>query len=197
MPRVSLIQIISAPFARLSLFRIISFTLAGGDVFQTIPATYAFYKKQWVKRKLSPACFFYAVARYMTIISLITNGIGFYATYFTPATCQSFYMVPNVTAMLAGMAVQILVFIRTYAISGRAKSVRYGLGSVLLLGFPVQTQIPGSHNLVLTLDSRLFREDAKEGFFMRTSRTGILCSSHSTSYVSVLMREGIAIIALI
>ncbi|KAJ6506959.1 hypothetical protein C8R45DRAFT_514148 [Mycena sanguinolenta] len=138
MPPVSLIRIISAPFARLSLFRIISFTLAGGDVFQTIPATYAFYKKQWVKRKLSPACVFYAVARYMTIISLVTNGIGFYGTHFTPATCQSFYMLPNVTAMLAGMAVQILVFIRTFAISGRAKSVWYGLGSVLLLGFPVQ-----------------------------------------------------------
>ncbi|KAF7349816.1 putative Transmembrane protein [Mycena venus] len=138
MPPVSLIHIISAPFARLSLFRIISFTLAGGDVFQTIPATYAFYKKQWVKRKLSPACFFYAVARYMTIISLVTNGIGFYGTHFTPATCRSFYMLPNVTAMLAGMAVQILVFIRTYAISGRSKSVWYGLGSVLLLGFPVQ-----------------------------------------------------------
>ncbi|KAJ7450506.1 hypothetical protein B0H11DRAFT_2331074 [Mycena galericulata] len=132
MPPVSLIHIISDPFsAKLSLFRIISFTLAGGDVFQTIPDTYAFYKKQWVKRKLSPACFFYAGARYMTIISLVTNGIGpwgilvietiitvdynalgFYETHFTPATCQSFYMTPNVTAMLAGMAVQILVFIR-------------------------------------------------------------------------------------
>ncbi|KAJ7114255.1 hypothetical protein C8R44DRAFT_929027 [Mycena epipterygia] len=89
-----------------------SFTLAGGDVFQTIPGTYAFYKRQWVNRKLSPACFFYAVARYMTIISLVTNGIGFYGTHFTPATCQPFYMLPNVTAMLAGMAVQILVFIR-------------------------------------------------------------------------------------
>ncbi|KAF7349997.1 putative Transmembrane protein [Mycena venus] len=138
MSPVSLIHIISAPFARLSLLRIISFTLASGDVFQTIPATYAFYKKQWVKRKLSPACFFYAVARYMTILSLVTNGIGFYGTHFTPATCQSFYMLPNVTAMLAGMAVQILVFIRTYAISGRSKFVWYGLGSVLLLGFPVQ-----------------------------------------------------------
>ncbi|KAJ7796237.1 hypothetical protein B0H14DRAFT_2916051 [Mycena olivaceomarginata] len=146
MPPVSLIHIISAPFARLSLFRIMYFlTLAGGDVFQTIPATYAFYKKQWVKRKLSPACFLrcgslvgVSILSRMSIISLATNGIGFYGTHFTPATCQSFYMLPNVTAMLAGMAVQILVFIRTYAISGRAKSVRYGLGSVLLLGFPVQ-----------------------------------------------------------
>ncbi|KAJ7868309.1 hypothetical protein B0H13DRAFT_2558844 [Mycena leptocephala] len=128
----------SAPFARLSLFRIISFTLAGGDVFQTIPGTYALYKKQWVNRRLNPMCFFYAMARYMTIISLVSNGIGFYGTHFTPATCQSFYMLPNVTAMLAGMAVQILVFIRTYAISGRSKFVWYGLGSFLLLGFPVQ-----------------------------------------------------------
>ncbi|KAJ7244655.1 hypothetical protein B0H12DRAFT_1129179 [Mycena haematopus] len=108
----------SVPFTRLSLFRVISFTLAGGDVFQTIPGTYAFYKNQWIKRRLSPTCF--------------------YGTHFTTAKCQSFYMLPNVTAMLAGMAVQSLVFIRTYAISGRSKFVWYGLGSVLLLGFPVQ-----------------------------------------------------------
>ncbi|KAJ7883783.1 hypothetical protein B0H13DRAFT_919695 [Mycena leptocephala] len=137
MPAI-LIQKLSTPFARLSIFRIISFTLAGGDVFQTIPRTYAFYKKQWDNRKLSPACFFYAVARYMTIISLISNGIGFYGKHFTLATCKPFYMLPNITAMLAGMAVQILVFIRTYAISGHSKYVWYGLGSVLLLGFPVQ-----------------------------------------------------------
>ncbi|KAJ7692534.1 hypothetical protein B0H17DRAFT_1061203 [Mycena rosella] len=138
MPALSLITIHSLSFARYNLFRIISFTLAGGDVFQTIPGTYALYKKQWVKRKLSPVCFFYAMARYMTIISLVTNGVGFYGKHFTLETCQSFYMVPNVTAMLAGMAVQILVFIRTYAISGRSKFVLYGLGSFLLLGFPVQ-----------------------------------------------------------
>jgi hypothetical protein len=40
-----------------------SFTLAGGDVFQTIPGTYALYKKQWVNRRLNPMCFFYAMAR--------------------------------------------------------------------------------------------------------------------------------------
>ncbi|KAJ6630045.1 hypothetical protein B0H10DRAFT_1109116 [Mycena sp. CBHHK59/15] len=58
--------------------------------------------------------------------------------HFTPATCKRFYMLPNVTAMLAGMAAQILVFIRTYAISANSTFVCYGLGSVLLLGFPVQ-----------------------------------------------------------
>lgn len=42
-------------------------------------------------------------------------------------------------AVLAGMAVQVLVYIRTLAISGRSKYVRFGLGLILLLGFPVQT----------------------------------------------------------
>ncbi|KAF7328935.1 putative Transmembrane protein [Mycena venus] len=41
-------------------------------------------------------------------------------------------------SVLAGIAVQVLVYIRTLAISGRSNYVRYGLGSVLLLGFPVQ-----------------------------------------------------------
>ncbi|KAJ6615116.1 hypothetical protein B0H10DRAFT_85552 [Mycena sp. CBHHK59/15] len=123
---------------KFSLFRIISFTLAGGDVIQTIPGTFALYKKSWVSRRLSPVCFFYAMARYMTILSLISNGIGFYGTKFTYKTCKPWYMLPNITAMLAGMAVQILVFIRTFAISGRSKYAWFGLGAVLLLGFPVQ-----------------------------------------------------------
>ncbi|KAJ7481660.1 hypothetical protein FB451DRAFT_134163 [Mycena latifolia] len=119
-------------------FRIISFTLAGADVLQTIPGTYSLYKKQWVNRTLSPVCFFYACARYLSIISLVTNGIGFYGTHYTLQTCKPFYMLPNITAMLAGMAVQILVFIRTYAISGRSNITYYGLGSIMLLGFPIQ-----------------------------------------------------------
>ncbi|KAJ6511406.1 hypothetical protein C8R47DRAFT_1094953 [Mycena vitilis] len=124
--------------SKANIFRVISFSLAGGDVLQTIPGTVQLYRKQWRLRTLSPVCFFYAVARYMTIISLITNGIGFYGTTFTAASCKPFYMVPNVTAMLAGMAVQILIFIRTYAISGRSALVYWGLGVILLMGFPVQ-----------------------------------------------------------
>ncbi|KAJ7093969.1 hypothetical protein B0H15DRAFT_947297 [Mycena belliarum] len=124
--------------AKMNTFRIISFTLAGADVLQTIPGTFTLYKKQWTNRNLSPLCVFYALARYLTIISLVTNGIGFYATDYTLATCRPFYMTPNVTAMLAGMAIQVLVFIRTYAISGRSNRVYYGLGALMLLGFPVQ-----------------------------------------------------------
>ncbi|KAJ7639010.1 hypothetical protein FB45DRAFT_904481 [Roridomyces roridus] len=123
---------------KFTLFRIISFTLAAGDVFQTIPATFNLYKKQWVNGSLSPVCFFYAMARYMTIISLVSNGIGFFGTNFTPASCKRYYMLPNSTAFLAGVAVQFLVFIRTYAISGRSRRVYYLLGSVMLLLFPVQ-----------------------------------------------------------
>ncbi|KAJ7904754.1 hypothetical protein B0H14DRAFT_2664240 [Mycena olivaceomarginata] len=123
---------------KFSLFRIISFSLAGGDVLQTMPDTYRLYRKQWVNGSVSAVCFFYACARYLSIISLVSNGIGFFGTHFTPASCRRFYMLPNITAMLAGMAVQVLVFIRTFAISGRSKRCFYGLGSVLLLCFPVQ-----------------------------------------------------------
>ncbi|KAJ7274968.1 hypothetical protein C8J57DRAFT_1313245 [Mycena rebaudengoi] len=121
------------------LFRIISFTLAAGDVVQTVPDTYSLYKKQWANGKLTPVCFFYAMARYMSIISLIANGYGAFSTSFTRESCRRFFFLPNVTALLAGIAVQILVFIRTYAISGHSLRVWWGLGAVMLLGFPVQT----------------------------------------------------------
>ncbi|KAJ7912572.1 hypothetical protein B0H13DRAFT_539844 [Mycena leptocephala] len=124
---------------RSTIFRIVSFSLAGGDVVQTIPATWALYRKQWARGRLSAFCFFYAMARYMSIISLIANGVGALSTSFTPAICKRVYMLPNVTALLAGIAVQVVVYIRTTAISGRSKYVRFGLGAVMLLGFPVQT----------------------------------------------------------
>ncbi|KAJ7837435.1 hypothetical protein B0H13DRAFT_181566 [Mycena leptocephala] len=124
---------------RSSVFRIISLSIAGGDVLQTIPGTYALYKKQWVRRRLSPLCFFYAMARYMSILSLGANGYNAFSRSYTLETCKRVYMLPNVTALLAGMAVQVVVYIRTTAISSRSKYVRFGMGAVMLLGFPVQT----------------------------------------------------------
>ncbi|KAJ6589022.1 hypothetical protein B0H19DRAFT_1102547 [Mycena capillaripes] len=106
--------------------------------FQTIPGTWALYKKQWLRRRISALCFFYAMARYMSIFSLIANGYNAFSQSYTLEVCKRVYMFPNVTALLAGMAVQVVVYIRTTAISGHSKYVRIGLGSVLLLGFPVQ-----------------------------------------------------------
>ncbi|KAF7301873.1 putative Transmembrane protein [Mycena indigotica] len=126
------------PMDKLSMFRVISFTLAGGDFVQTIPDTLRLYRKQWVNRSLSPICVFYALARYMSALSLITNGVGFFGTSFTAASCKRFYMLPNVTAMLAGMSVQVLIYIRTYAISGRSKYVRWGLIGLLAVCMPLQ-----------------------------------------------------------
>ncbi|KAF9042822.1 hypothetical protein BDZ89DRAFT_1059717 [Hymenopellis radicata] len=123
---------------RASIFRVISFTLAGGDIFQTIPGTYRLYKKQWKARSISPICFLYAMVRYLTIISLVSNGVGFFGKTFTDKTCKPFYMLPNVTAMLAGMAVQGIIYIRTCAISGRDVWVTRLLGLLLLLNLPVQ-----------------------------------------------------------
>ncbi|KAK7028288.1 hypothetical protein R3P38DRAFT_918855 [Favolaschia claudopus] len=128
-----------ATLDRSAVFRIVSLTLAGGDVIQTIPATLALYKKQWVRRRLSALCFFYAVARYMSIMSLIFNGYNAFSRGYTPVSCKHLYLFPNVTALLAGMAVQVLVYIRTIAISGRSNVVRVGLGAIMLLGFPIQT----------------------------------------------------------
>jgi hypothetical protein len=141
----------------------------------------------------------------MTIISLISNGIGgcsrlvfdetrltadynalgFYGKHFTLATCKPFYMLPNITASAyTGFTVHESLSLmpifsacwhgranprvhsvcppyiylprksyigqneRTYAISGRSKYVWYGLGSVLLLGFPVRLDIPPMYALI-------------------------------------------------
>ncbi|KAF7307765.1 hypothetical protein MKEN_01136600 [Mycena kentingensis (nom. inval.)] len=127
-----------ATLTRDTVFRIVTLALAGGDVVQTIPATLALYAKQWRRRRLSAVCIAFAVARYMSIFSLIMNGYNAFSRNYTPESCRRLYMLPNVTALLAGFGVDVLVYIRVVAISGRAKSVRIGLGVVLLIAFPLE-----------------------------------------------------------
>ncbi|KAF7332242.1 putative Transmembrane protein [Mycena kentingensis (nom. inval.)] len=123
---------------RFSLFRVISLTIAAFDFVQTIPGTLRLYRKNWHNRAISPVCFFYAMARYMSVISLTANCWGYFSPHFTVKSCKPFYMLPNVTCMLAGMAVQGLIFIRTYAISGRSKYALWGLSALLFVCLPLQ-----------------------------------------------------------
>ncbi|KAJ7764828.1 hypothetical protein B0H16DRAFT_429823 [Mycena metata] len=123
-----------------AIFRIISLSLAGGDVVQTIPRTVRFYRAQWAKGRLTTICFFYAMARYMSILSLIANAWthGAFPQSASFELCKRVYMTPVVACLLAAIAVQVLVYLRTLAISGRSRYVQFGLGSIILLGFPVQ-----------------------------------------------------------
>ncbi|KAJ7731221.1 hypothetical protein B0H16DRAFT_204294 [Mycena metata] len=125
---------------RRTIFHIISLSLAGGDVVQTIPGTVRFYRAQWAKGRLTTVCFFYAMARYMSILSLIVNvwTHGAFPQSASFEMCKRIYMIPSVTCLLAAIAVQVLVYLRTVAISGRSRYVRFGLGLIMLLGFPVQ-----------------------------------------------------------
>ncbi|KAJ7764822.1 hypothetical protein B0H16DRAFT_429626 [Mycena metata] len=52
--------------------------------------------------------------------------------------CKRIYKISSVTTLLAAIAVQILVYLRTVAISGRSRYVQLGLGLIMLLGFPLQ-----------------------------------------------------------
>lgn len=121
------------------IIRIISLTLAGADFLQTIPQTYKLYKKNWRHGGFSPICAFYAGARYFSIVSLITNVGAAFATTFTQELCNKVYMFPNVTALLAAICVQCLLFIRTCSISQRSKPVFWLLGGLLVLLIPVET----------------------------------------------------------
>ncbi|KAJ7717974.1 hypothetical protein B0H16DRAFT_433238 [Mycena metata] len=126
--------------SRNAIFHIISLSLAGGDVLQTIPETIRFYRAQWAKGRLTPVFFFYAMARYMSILALIINAWthGAFPQSATFEFCKRIYRMASVTTLLAAIAVQVLVYLRTVAISGRSKYVRFGLGLIMLLGLPLQ-----------------------------------------------------------
>ncbi|KAJ6623628.1 hypothetical protein B0H10DRAFT_2213310 [Mycena sp. CBHHK59/15] len=164
--KLSLFHIVAPPFSKLSLFRIMYAALPLLSSVETCSKPFRVpmhSTKSNVNHKLSPVCFFYAMARYMTIISLVSNGIGphgllfiesiltaeynalgFYGTHFTPATCKSFYMLPNVTAMLAGMAVQILVFI--WYVPGAASTLPLAIVLIAVQHLILSTQRLASDN---------------------------------------------------
>ncbi|KAJ7859593.1 hypothetical protein B0H13DRAFT_1901434 [Mycena leptocephala] len=149
-----------------SIFRIISFTLAGGDILQTIPDTWNLYGRSWKNHSLSPVCFFYACARY-------ARGDG--------GPDLDIYSASQLDEPGAVSDENS----RTFAISGRSALVYYGLGSILLLGFPIQAFGIVYHRLPETkgvrakkvwfeeradiLDLYLFRESVKERCSYRAS----------------------------
>ena len=86
---------------------------------------------------MSIVCFLFIVVRYVSIVSLVLNGIGFYSNTFDIESCRKFRLAPPVTKMIAGFASQGLIFLRTWAISRKSRTVLIFLSIMCVITVPM------------------------------------------------------------
>ncbi|KAF8707610.1 hypothetical protein RHS03_04030, partial [Rhizoctonia solani] len=119
-----------------SNLRVATFSIALFDVIQTIPGEIQLYRKQFKNGRMSFVCFLFIVVRYVSIAALVLNGVGYYGTTFTYEACVKFRLAPPVTKMVAGIACQAIILLRTWAISRKSRGVLIILGVLFVLGLP-------------------------------------------------------------
>ncbi|KAG9080282.1 hypothetical protein FS749_008066 [Ceratobasidium sp. UAMH 11750] len=120
-----------------SNLRVATFSIAAFDYLQTIPGEIKLYRRQYAQGKVSIVCMLFIAVRYISIVSLVVNGIGFYSTSFDMESCQKFRLIPPITKMLAGLASQGLIFMRTWAISRKSRLVLIVLSALCLVSLPM------------------------------------------------------------
>ncbi|CAE6395923.1 unnamed protein product [Rhizoctonia solani] len=119
-----------------SNLRVATFSIALFDVIQTIPGEIQLYHKQFKNGRMSLVCFLFIIVRYVSIAALVLNGVGYYGTTFTYQSCVDFRLAPPVTKMIAGIACQAIILLRTWAISRKSRGVLIVLGVLFVLCLP-------------------------------------------------------------
>ncbi|CAE7066238.1 unnamed protein product [Rhizoctonia solani] len=120
-----------------SNLRVATFSIAAFDFIQTIPGEIKLYRRQIAQGRMSFVCFLFIVVRYVSVLSLVLNGIGFYASGFDLESCRKFRLAAPVTKMFAGLASQGLIFMRTWAISRKSRFVLVVLSTLCVITLPM------------------------------------------------------------
>ncbi|KAJ7589940.1 hypothetical protein C8J56DRAFT_1048104 [Mycena floridula] len=103
--------------------RVGAYAIALFDYLQSLPAEYRLYKKQQGPLKLSVACILFILVRYLGLISIILGNTGFFYHGFSAASCQRFFWLTPIFKLLLYMTSQVILAIRTYAVSRKSPMV--------------------------------------------------------------------------
>ncbi|KAI0371253.1 hypothetical protein BV20DRAFT_194023 [Pilatotrama ljubarskyi] len=115
-----------------SFLRVISLSIAFYDYILTLPAEWRFYRSQrsW---RLSLGCVLFIAIRYASIAVLILSNVGYFGDFFTPETCDHYYMAPPIFKVVQTMVSQMILGIRTINISRRSTWVTWSVVTVFFL----------------------------------------------------------------
>ncbi|TDL27738.1 hypothetical protein BD410DRAFT_781624 [Rickenella mellea] len=113
--------------------RVSSLAIALFDFVQTIPGELRLYSQQSSIRHLSPGCILFILVRYISVAALITSSIGFFGSGFSKNDCHHFFLVAPTLKLLATLVSQIIISVRTYAVSRKSLWVKWILVVMFLL----------------------------------------------------------------
>ncbi|KAH7101298.1 hypothetical protein BKA62DRAFT_796142 [Auriculariales sp. MPI-PUGE-AT-0066] len=100
--------------------RIASISLAAYDFLLTLPYEYRFYATQWKRPSL--ACTLFFLIRYSSVLILVISNVGQFAS-FSDTACDRYYILAPVFKVLQIFVSQLILAIRTFAISWRSRTV--------------------------------------------------------------------------
>ncbi|KAJ8595615.1 hypothetical protein M405DRAFT_330883 [Rhizopogon salebrosus TDB-379] len=110
--------------------RVASVSIALYDYIFTLPTEWRFYRSQSSIFHLSLACILFILIRYASIAVMIVSNYGFFATSFTPETCQQYYRLAPAFKVMQIMVSQVILGVRTFNIAKRDR--RIGIFILLL-----------------------------------------------------------------
>ncbi|CAE6423279.1 unnamed protein product [Rhizoctonia solani] len=110
--------------------RVAAITLAAYDWFITLRPEFRLYQRH---KPFSKAVVLFVLVRYVSIAAIVTSNVGFFGTGFSARTCLHYHLVAPLTKMFATLISQVIISIRTYAISRKSRWVLYSLSTLFVL----------------------------------------------------------------
>ncbi|KAL6302508.1 hypothetical protein BKA93DRAFT_397806 [Sparassis latifolia] len=110
--------------------RVASLAIAMYDWLWTLPVEYRIYREQSSIFNLSRPCIFFILIRYVSIVTMVANNVGFFRHDIPPSVCSHYlYFAPIMKCIL---------FLRTWAISRRSQWVFWTLAILFSVSVPVE-----------------------------------------------------------
>ncbi|KAH9849598.1 hypothetical protein C2E23DRAFT_888087 [Lenzites betulinus] len=124
--------LVASPNTSTSFIRVISLSIAFYDYILTLPAEWRFYRSQRAWRP-SMGCLLFIAIRYSSIAVIVLSNVGYFGSFFTPASCARYFMAPPIFKVIQTMVSQLILGIRTVNISRRSTAVTWVLAVYFIL----------------------------------------------------------------
>ncbi|KAG8705406.1 hypothetical protein FRC08_001690 [Ceratobasidium sp. 394] len=105
-------------------------TLAAYDWFITLKPEIRLYQRH---KSFSKGVVLFIAIRYVSIAAIVTSNVGFFGTGFSAKACHHYHLVAPLLKMFATLISQIIISIRTYAISRKSRWVLWTLSGLFCL----------------------------------------------------------------
>ncbi|KAH9945656.1 hypothetical protein B0H21DRAFT_423760 [Amylocystis lapponica] len=118
--------------------RVAALAIAAYDWAWTLPVELEMYSEQESIFHLGRACVLFILIRYTSIATLIAGNVGYFKSNWSLTACEHYLHLPSVLKTIQMAVAQVILFIRTWAISRRSMWVFWGLLTFMIISVTVE-----------------------------------------------------------